>query len=262
MKVALLGKWQDADVTTFRAGVANPCTESCALVDLLEYRGAPPTGDISEHMKRTEWTWKVRYGALSAVSKLIHALHGNKLKHGLRSAAWSLVLAIQESPISEARVLEAIRVAQVEFVTSRDSNNNPTSIWKRIAQSLSDIYLPPPTPPTQEFQPRTVPSPRRTPTPRKLKITRPTIKEELLIHTSVENSNPEFKKRTSLDLSRVVADQWRKDVMEQQRREESERIKEMKRKRREKEIREKEIMERRQEKLKGRPTAQLAPYQI
>jgi len=34
-----MGKWGDADVTTFRAGVANPCLESCGLADLLEYCG-------------------------------------------------------------------------------------------------------------------------------------------------------------------------------------------------------------------------------
>ncbi|XP_078488089.1 transmembrane protein 232-like [Ciona intestinalis] len=267
MKVALLGKWQDADVTTFRAGAANPCVESCALVDMLEYRGAQPRGDIVEHMKKVDWTWKLRYGALSAISKLIHALQGNEMKHGLRSAAWSLMLAVQESPVSESRVLEAIRVAQVEFVNININNNPTTSVWKRIAESLSEIYLlpPPPPPPASRIGrvgPRNTPSPRKPQTPRSVKISRPTIKEELLIHTSVENTNPEFNTRTSLDLNRVIADQWRKEVMRQQKKEDSERIKEMKRERKEEEIREKEILEQRKEKLKGRPTANLAPYQI
>jgi len=50
-KRALLGKWQDADVTTFRAGAANPCVESCSVVDLLEYRGPPLTLDVAAHAK-------------------------------------------------------------------------------------------------------------------------------------------------------------------------------------------------------------------
>lgn len=35
-----MGKWLDADVTTFRAGISNYCIESCGLVDLLEYSKA------------------------------------------------------------------------------------------------------------------------------------------------------------------------------------------------------------------------------
>ena len=43
-----MGKWGDADVTTFRAGVANPCFESSGLADLLEYRGLPPAKGETE----------------------------------------------------------------------------------------------------------------------------------------------------------------------------------------------------------------------
>lgn len=40
-KSALMGKWEDADVTTFRSGIPNFCLESCGLVDLLEFQQMP-----------------------------------------------------------------------------------------------------------------------------------------------------------------------------------------------------------------------------
>ena len=49
-KTALMGKWGDADVTTFRAGVSNPCLESSGLADLLEYNG-PLTKEKSTQEK-------------------------------------------------------------------------------------------------------------------------------------------------------------------------------------------------------------------
>ncbi|XP_076813085.1 transmembrane protein 232-like isoform X2 [Clavelina lepadiformis] len=274
-KVALLGKWQDADVTTFRAGAANPCIESCALVDLLEYRGPPcRNSDLEQHLKGVDWTWKLRYGALSGLSQITHALYGNDAKVGMRSAAWSLISAVQDCQVTETRVLEAVRVSQVEC-TKVPSNERTTNVWERIAAQLSEIYLVPPegvllspqTPRSVVTSPRRRRELRLTPSPRGrvkdvLKIGRPTLREELLVHTSTDKTLPDFKNRTSLDLKRVVADQWRKEMLQIQKDEDDEKVKEIVKKREEEERTEEEKLRRRNEKLKGRPTAVLGPYQV
>nr|CAB3267078.1 transmembrane protein 232-like [Phallusia mammillata] len=277
-KMALLGKWQDADVTTFRAGAANPCAESCGLVDLLEYRGPAATVDIAAYMQKYEWTWKVRYGAVSGLIKLIHSLHGNKERDGMRSAAWSLVTALQECAVTEDRVLEAIRVGQVETLQSWDSKRR-MSIWSRIAHGLSESYIvttsqspskPPQTSPTptpasspKRHEPRTTPSPRgKTPSPKKAQVNRPTIREDIAVHTTSERCIPDFKTRTSLDLTRVVADQWRKDMVQAQKEEEEQMLQDLQIKQKMEERAEEEKIRKRQNKLKGRATAGLLPYQV
>ncbi|CAK8675486.1 unnamed protein product [Clavelina lepadiformis] len=274
-KMALLGKWQDADVTTFRAGAANPCIESCALVDLLEYRGPPSrNSDLEQHLKGVDWTWKLRYGALSGLSQITHALYGNDAKVGMRSAAWSLISAVQDCQVTETRVLEAVRVSQVEC-TKVPSNERTTNVWERIAAQLSEIYLVPPegvllspqTPRSVVTSPRRRRELRLTPSPRGrvkdvLQIGRPTLREELLVHTSTDKTLPDFKNRTSLDLKRVVADQWRKEMLQIQKDEDDEKVKEIVKKREEEERTEEEKLRRRNEKLKGRPTAVLGPYQV
>jgi len=269
-----VGKWQDADVTTFRAGAPNPCVQSSGVVDLLEYRGPPPQNeDISEHIKKWAWTWKIRYSSLSGLILLTRTLHGCKHKDGMRSAAWSLASAIQESSTTEERVLEAISVAQVDNVNDenkQDKDNQPINLWSRIASSLSDIYLAPLTSSTpttatggkQQVQPKK--NPKKLPPPPKVdvEIKKPTIKEEILIHTSVVPSKPSFTAKSSLDLKRIVSDQWRKDIMSKQMHDEAARLESLKQKREENERKQAELLQRRKEKLKGRPTAELGPYSV
>merc|ERR1712136_271036 len=92
-----------------------------------------------------------------------------------------------------------------------------------------------------------------------VQLKKPTIKEEILIHTSVPASKPTFTAKTTLDLKRIVSDQWRKDIMNKQLNEETLRLESIKQKHVENQQKQAEILQRRKEKLKGRPTAELGP---
>lgn len=296
-KLGMLGKWLDADVTTFRAGVPNFCIESCGLVDLLEYRNPridPP--ELTQSRKSTgpqpiDWSWKIRYGALSSLLHLTHALRDDKLKEGMRSAAWSLIVSLQDSASTEDRVLEAIRVGQVEYPDFNKTIRNSTSlnIWSRISHALTDHFLIPTLPiprspsslanPSTHSQHRgTRQSTRRSsrtkelppPEPRKslssprqkLSPNRTTLKDHLTIPTNANRISTDFHKRNALNLKRVVEDQWRKQLMKEHEQEEKEKLREIKIKQKEEEIRMQEIAEKRKEKLQGKSTQDLAPYEI
>lgn len=287
-KMALLGKWLGADVTTFRAGAPNFCIESCGMVDLLEYRNPK----ILSHAIETkiplnlqeDWSWRVRYGALSGLLHLTHALKDDKLKEGMRSAAWSLILALQNSPASEDRVLEALRVGQVEYPYFNKPINDsaPLNIWSRISHSLTEHFLLPTFPlpkspsslagplesrqsmqrsPRMKLSPPPVPttSPRTSP---QRYVNRTTLKDHLAVPANINNISFDLQKRNELNLGRLVEDQWRKQLIREHEQEEKERIEELKNKRKEEEQRILEINESRKVKLNGKPTQNLGPYEI
>lgn len=166
-------------------------------------------------------------------------------------------------------------VAQVENVDNEKNEDNAINIWARIASSLSEIYLAPLLPKTpstaaasrksqrqvqaqkaQDAKKKTVTSPRV------IDIKKPTIKEEILIHTSVLASRPTFAAKGNLDLKRIVSDQWRKDMVSTQQEDEIKRLEAIKQKREDEERKQAEILAKRKEKLKGRPTAELGPYSV
>nr|XP_039248119.1 transmembrane protein 232-like [Styela clava] len=296
-KLAMLGKWLDADVTTFRAGVPNFCIESCGLVDLLEYRNPridpyDKTSSRGAGSNPADWSWKVRYGALSGLLHLTHALREDKLKEGMRSAAWSLIVSLQDSAATEDCVLEALRVGQVEYPDFTKTIRSSTSlnIWSRISHSLTDHFLLPTlpiprspsslaNPSSQAFHsdtrqstrisPRTketspgkqakhsVTSPRQKPPPN-----RTTLKDHLEIPNNTDKISTEFHKRNALNLQRVIEDQWRKQLIKEHKEDEKVRMREIKVKQKEEEIHMQEVAEKRKEKLRGKMTRELAPYEL
>lgn len=292
-KMALLGKWLGADVTTFRAGAPNFCIESCGLVDLLEYRNSKDfiQSSINAPSETEEdWSWQVRYGALSGLLHITHALKEDSLKEGMRSAAWSLIIAIQNSSESEDRVLEALRAGQVEYPYFNKTNGNSTSmnIWSRISYTLIEHFLVPTLPlprspsslaqqsplpppgsrqssrhyPLRKITPQPNPPKPTQSSPRRSCPNRTTLKEHLTIPTNVDAISFDYHLRNSLNLSRIVEDQWRKHMMIEHENEEKERIRELQVKQKEEEQHIAEIVEGRKEKLRGKPTQSLGPYEI
>lgn len=288
-KLALLGKWLDADVTTFRSGVPNYCIESCGLVDLLEFRRLEmgETDNSASHLasRGEDWSWMVRYGALSSLVHLTHALSGDKVREGMRSAAWSLIISIQDSMATDDRVAEAIRVGQVEFPDFRASADGVTSvgIWSRVSRGLTEHFilpqLPIPRSPSSLARPATSgrhrssprenavssprhPAERRQPVAPKVSPTKPTLKDSLEVFTALDVPVTNLHARNALNLNRIVEDQWRKEMMRRQEQDEKERLRQIKLEREQEEKRMQESLERRKEKLKGRATVALGPYEI
>jgi len=204
-KCALLGRWSNADVSSFKAGKANSCVESCSIVDLLEFKSN------DTHFDRKE-DWKIRYAALHSLSLLTRSLQNNKQKEGLRCAAWSLINAVQGSQLCESLVKNALKVAQLENSPPKISSNGvPVNLWLRITKGLCKYYSPNKPPFKSTVQTKSVAKNVQNPVAKNknnIKIKRPTIRQEVSLHNSLPKPRVMTSSQRGLhNLNRIVVEQ-------------------------------------------------------
>jgi len=204
-KCALLGKWSNADVSSFKAGKANTCIESCSIVDLLEFTSS------DGHFDRKE-DWKIRYAALHSLYLLTKSLKNNKQKEGLRCAAWSLINAVKASQLCEDLVKNSLTVAQIESPSSnKNSKGIPVNLWLRITNELCKVYLSHKPSIKSKVQTKNVEkSTQNTIVKNKnnVVIKRPTIRQEVSLHNSLPKPTVMTSTQRGLhNLNRIVVEQ-------------------------------------------------------
>ncbi|KAK7503919.1 hypothetical protein BaRGS_00005042, partial [Batillaria attramentaria] len=218
-KMALVGNNVNM-MEPYRRIVTTVQLPSAGLLDLAVFHALNEADDGGPN----DWSWRIRYGAIQSLVKVVRSLEGDKAREGLRSAAWNALLKAHSSE-KDGRVLEALKVGQVhtdiQGILGKDSST--TSIGSRVAAGLSVIYLPPLPPPVDMSMPRpthsrrhiNVMKPPPAHTTRQRQPLRTSLKEELDLATSLYEPPVDFNTRTSFDLRRIVEDQWRKELQNQ-----------------------------------------------
>ncbi|XP_071943362.1 uncharacterized protein [Antedon mediterranea] len=200
---------------------------SAGLLDLVTF-----TLDLETDVNDTgfeDWSWRIRYGAVQGLVKICRCTEGDKTNDGMRTVAWNMLMKCHTRE-KDDRVLEAIRVGQVNAQIEKEAMKIDVvhSLDGRLAASLSALYLPPLAPPvtvTKRSPRRKVELPKPSQPVRK-GPNRPSLKEELMMSSALVEKQPSFTTRTSLDLKRIVEDQWRKELQEMLEDEEKEKQKE------------------------------------
>ncbi|GFS04933.1 transmembrane protein 232-like isoform X1 [Elysia marginata] len=192
---------------------------SAGLLDLAYFTAPHEANDGGPN----DWSWRIRYGAIRALVRVCRCLEGDKVREGLRTAAWNCLLTAN-SREKDGRVLEALKVGQVHSNSSKlldiPHKQRPASLGARIAKGLSQIYLPPIPPPSGAIVAgKTVPKQRPRPVlraaPPTKTITQPlrtSLKQELDLATALYEQAPDYNTRKTFDLHRIVEDQWRKEL--------------------------------------------------
>ncbi|RUS86816.1 hypothetical protein EGW08_005412 [Elysia chlorotica] len=198
--------------------VVNGQLSSAGLLDLAFFTAPHEATDGGPN----DWSWRIRYGAIRALVRVCRCLEGDKVREGLRTAAWNSLLRAN-SREKDGRVLEALKVGQVHSDSSKLLNTshkqNPASLGARIAKGLSKIYLPPIPPPTAVVAGKTVAKQRPRPVVRMGQASktgtqpvRTSLKQELDLATALYEQAPDYNTRKTFDLHRIVEDQWRKEL--------------------------------------------------
>ena len=103
-----------------------------------------------------DWSWRVRYAAISGLVKICHCNGNDVIKEGIRTTAWNSVIRVH-SLERDSRVLEALKVGQVDAAVHKLLTEHmgalPTSVGGKIALGLSRLYLPPIRPPVDTTVP-------------------------------------------------------------------------------------------------------------
>lgn len=230
-KLALIGNNKDVS-TPVRHHVRNLPLKSTGLLDLAFFHATNEVKDGGPN----DWSWRIRYGAIQSLVKVVRCLGTDKNKEGMKTAAWNILLKAH-SHEKDDRVLEALKVGQVhtdieQLFEKFATQSQPVMIGSKMAAGLSNIYLPPLPPPVDPF----IPKPKATSPPFNLKpdITpkntvpnRTSLKEEIMLATALYEPPVDFRKRTSFDLRRIVEDQWRKELQRDMEEEEKQRQQEL-----------------------------------
>ncbi|KAM3936697.1 transmembrane protein 232 [Leptodactylus fuscus] len=232
-----------------------------SLNSLLHFN--PPNTSDSSQLK-----WNIHYCTVYNLVKIYHELQWDDSRDGLKIAIYK-ALDKWKSGQTDARILDAEKVAEVEingpanpFITaSAKSPSAPESlvffqyVGGRLASALSQRFLPPvvpciPTPwePSQRQVPRKVCD--VTEHSMEKKTSRLSIRHEYLHEARAVTPPLNYFTRTSMDLQRVVEDQWAKELDIRLKEEEEEMKKEEQEKQRKNEEHFKEIMRKREQKLK------------
>ncbi|XP_013408487.1 transmembrane protein 232 isoform X2 [Lingula anatina] len=251
-KVALMGHHNDVNEMTCQTVTQHPL-DSAGLLDMAYFHAPGETADGGPN----DWSWRIRYGAIQGLVKLCRCCAEDKNREGLRTVAWNTLLRVRCLEKDE-RVLEALKVGQVdaniENLLKQHMSITPSTIGAKIAVGLSKIYLPPLPPPVDPPpQPKTSRRPQvivPKPKPAKKEPLRTTLKEELQLATALYEPPLDFNTRTSFDLKRIVEDQWRKELHQQQEEEEAQRLKDLGEKQKQLEKEQKETEEKKALKFK------------
>ncbi|KAM4050670.1 transmembrane protein 232 isoform 1-T2 [Anomaloglossus baeobatrachus] len=240
-------------------------TEAC-LHGLLCF--VPPNIPDSKQLQ-----WLVHYCTVYNLVILCHELQWDDMRDSLRNAICES-LDVWKNEQSDTQVLDAEKVAEAEvngptnpFISASAKIAAPESpaffqhVGYRLASALSQQFLPPvvsyvPTPrkPFQRQVPRKVPDTREHSV--KKKSSRLSLRQEL----GVSSITPplHFFTRTSMELQKVVEDQWSKELGIRFKEEEEEMKKEEQEKQKIEEEKFNEIMRKREQKL--RKTSK--PYEL
>ncbi|XP_073533565.1 transmembrane protein 232 [Phyllobates terribilis] len=234
-------------------------TEAC-LNGLLHFN--PPNKPDSKTFK-----WIIHYCTVYNLVIICHELQWDDCRGGLRNAICK-ALDTWKNVQSDTRVLDAEKVAEAEvngptnpFISTNAKTAAPESlaifqhVGYRFASALSQQFVPPavpyiPTPrkPFQRQVPRKVPDTREHSV--KKKTSRLSLRQELLSEGSTLTPPLHFFTRTSMELQKVVEDQWAKELDIRFKEEEEEMKKEEQEKQRMEEEKFQEIMRKREQKLK------------
>ncbi|KAK7096660.1 transmembrane protein 232-like [Littorina saxatilis] len=215
---------------------------SAGLLDLAAFHALNEATDGGPN----DWSWRIRYGAIQGLVKVVRSLEGDKAREGLRTAAWNALLRSHTAE-KDGRVLEALKVGQVhtdmQGILGKEPGEGQLAIGGRIASGLSLIYLPPLPPPVELPLPR-MPHPVRSQTVGRPQMSqrstqrdplRTSLKEEIDLATSLYEPPVNYNTRTSFDLRRIVEDQWRKELQTKLDGDKEERRKELEKKQKEEE---------------------------
>ncbi|XP_072173528.1 uncharacterized protein [Diadema setosum] len=190
---------------------------SAGLLDMAEFEGSKED-DLG---LRENWSWRVRYAAVLALVTICRCCEGDTAKEGLRTVAWNFLM-IRHSREKDDRVMEAFRVGQVDAHLESAMQKNPAlhNLNSRLAAGLATTYLPPLTPavsqPKRPQYPKVdLPKPAE---PLRKGPNRLSLRQEIQLATALQDQltpQADFYSRTSMDLKRIVEDQWRKELQEQ-----------------------------------------------
>ncbi|XP_033108133.1 transmembrane protein 232-like isoform X2 [Anneissia japonica] len=249
-KVALIGD-NKQDSLSYRKRNESLGVPSAGLLDLVNFKMSSNADDNDQAVE--DWSWRIRYCAVQGLVKICRCTQGDKSNEGMRTVAWNTLMKCH-SREKDDRVLEAIRVGQVDAQIEKEALKIDVthSLDGRLAAGLSSLYLPPLAPPVAvaKRSPRRkveLPKPSQ---PLQKSPNRPSLKEELLLSTALQEKQPSFTTRTSLDLKRIVEDQWRKELQDMLQQEEDEKEKELEERQNQEEIHQKQAAERKIQKFK------------
>ncbi|KAM4709362.1 transmembrane protein 232 [Discoglossus pictus] len=223
----------------------------------------------SGQMKNEDYQtmWVIPYGAVYNLVKVCHELHWDVNRDGLRNAIWK-ALYKHGSTESDLRIIEAVKVAEAEvngptnpFIsTSAKASSGSVSLafsqhlGQRLANALSHCFLPPiepyihlPRKPVMRQLPRKLPELKENSLEKT--VTRLSIRQERVPAETSFNPHPQFITRTSMDLKKVIEDQWSKELQIRVKQDEEMLNMEQKEKQKKDEERLKEIMKKREQKL-------------
>ncbi|KAM5191777.1 transmembrane protein 232 [Mantella aurantiaca] len=221
------------------------------------------TSDISD----SKDMWMISYCAVYNLVKVCHELKLDTNRDGLRFAIWN-ALYKHKSIEYDSRVFDAEKIAEAEVNGPAnpftDTSTKTSSVCdsmsfqhvgSRLARTLSQQFLPP----VLHY----VPKPRKASwnhMPQKVspiieystqkKDSQPFSREEHMLDKPSPSPSLDFIKHTSMDLRKVIEDQWEKELKTRMEKEEEEVKQEEIKKAKKEEEDFKEIMKKRQEKLK------------
>ncbi|XP_077996992.1 uncharacterized protein LOC144450269 [Glandiceps talaboti] len=253
-KLSLLGTGRPNVLPTYKKDESSVMA-SAGLLDLAEFQTLTETGERGSG----DWSWRIRYTAVQGLVKLCRCVQGDKCREGLRTVAWNALMRCHTRERDD-RVLEAFKVGQVEAELEakrlQSMSGSPVeNLSAKLAAGLASIYLPPLPPPIESPKPNKARG-KKTPSPApgvpKLTQTRPSLREDIMLSMALYEPGVDYKTRTSLDLKRIVEDQWRKDLQKQQTDGEADKAKELDNKQKLEEERQKEIETKKKEKLTGK----------
>ncbi|KAI0211151.1 transmembrane protein 232 [Lamellibrachia satsuma] len=210
-KLALVGTNRDTHEIHKLAKEAQWPMRSAGLVDLVYFHAVLEATDGGVN----EWSWRVRYSALSNLVRICQYFLGDEEKVGLRMMAWRTLMKAQ-SLEKDHRVLEALTVGQVdaslETIVKKHVQSASSTLGAKIADGLSQLYLPP-------LPPAIPPPPMTKPLKKVVKVShstprkhlRTSLREEIMLATALYEPPVDYRTRTSFDLMRIIEDQWRKE---------------------------------------------------
>ncbi|XP_072272199.1 transmembrane protein 232 [Pyxicephalus adspersus] len=241
-------------------GALNESNKEASLNSLLRCKAS----DISD----AKDCWMISYCAVYNLVKICHDLKSDTNRDGLRLAIWN-TLYKHKSIEKDTRVLDAEKIAEAEvngpsnpFIAT-SSKTPPASeslsffqhSGGRLARVLSQKFLPP----VVHYVP-TAKKNSKSHVPHKSsriiehsihkKPSRPSLRQELMFDKPSPPPPIDFITRTSMDLRKVMEDQWDKELKTRMEREEKERKQEQIENAKREEEHFKEVMKRREEKLK------------
>ncbi|KAK6975714.1 transmembrane protein 232 [Biomphalaria glabrata] len=244
-KSALLGSNEDVTAIMYKGAKCIPFESPChsaGLLDLVFFR-------LKDNEDGIDWSWRVRYQAIQALTNVSHILTKDPLREGMCTTVRSVLLkanAIEK----DLRVLEAMKVGQIQtdrrkFIDLKQGERCP-NIGNQIASCLSAIYLPPIPPPVAEPTNKQTADevqghPKRAAhfvqKEKETKPLRTSIKQEIQLASPFVDKIPDYNTRKSFDLRRIVEDQWRKELQSSLAEAEEEKLKQMLETKRKEEIR-------------------------